>query len=725
MKMKAVEGKVRAQTQDYERFPKHAAKIFIHQTVLYESGLQIGQRCIIESTLANDRSRRREAVAWNSVDKALAKSVIVLSSVMKAAAGLELGDSIRVSSAGEVPEAQTVVVRDVTPHASPVVPEEQKSWSWNIEAALEKADYVFPGLALENIVGKGPKRSFVVETVNGRKDNVAKYCSSTRAKWPGDDAVEVDGAPGKLEIVDILPGMQAPVRALNRFFRNFYTDYPPAFAAADPSCAIVVEGSQGTGKSKLLEQVAATRWGRVIRVDDGDKPAAIQEHFRNALDSEEPHIILIDDIQNLVGETRANREGATKAIRRGLEELAGLTAKNGQRPKVAVVASCRNFLEDLPESLRKPGHFDECARLAIPDTSVRKDIIRLYAANVFPAAEAEQYISDVGDRTHAYTGEDLVRLLARALRLSQTETGESTGPQPTSWAGLQQALQEVRPSAMHDINLKPPSVRWKDIGGYQEVKSTLQVALSKPQGGIALYKPSKGVLLYGPPGCSKTMTAQAMATESGFNFFSVKGGELLNMYVGETERSIRNLFARARAACPSIIFFDEIDSIAGSRGVGGGSAGGGAGLTTALTTLLTEMDGFEQLGDVFVLAATNKPESLDPALIRAGRFDQLIYVPLPDDMAREAIITRKARELKFPDVDIGVLVKQTDGYSGAEITQICDQAFKPLVGQDGTTDGGADAMQMLEAAIKRTPKGVTSQMLAHFVAWRLSMSMIG
>lgn len=207
------------------------------------------------------------------------------------------------------------------------------------------------------------------------------------------------------------------------------------------------------------------------------------------------------------------------------------------------------------------------------------------------------------------------------------------------------------------------------------------------------------------------MTAQAMATESDFNFFAVKGGELLNMYVGETERSIRNLFKRAREASPSIIFFDEFDSIAGSRS--GGSTGGGV---QALTTLLTEMDGFERIGEVFVLAATNKPELLDSALRRPGRFDELIYVPLPDAKAREAIFAAKARELGFPEdgtVDLPELARQSEGYSGAEVARICDKAF-----WDADEDEGISAMGVLLTAIQKTPKLVTRDMLDHYREWQ-------
>lgn len=220
------------------------------------------------------------------------------------------------------------------------------------------------------------------------------------------------------------------------------------------------------------------------------------------------------------------------------------------------------------------------------------------------------------------------------------------------------------------------------------------------------------------------MTAQAMATESDFNFFAVKGGELLNMYVGETERSIRNLFRRAQEASPSIVFFDEIDSIAGSRSPGGGTTGGGV---QALTTLLTEMAGFERKGDVFVLAATNKPDALDPALLRPGRFDQLIYVPLPDEGARRTILAAKARELRFPvaAMDLDALARELDGYSGAEVASICDRAFMGVgFGADGGAGGDGeadDAMRVLRDAIRSTPKLVTRDMLDHFANWHHSV----
>jgi AAA family ATPase len=296
--------------------------------------------------------------------------------------------------------------------------------------------------------------------------------------------------------------------------------------------------------------------------------------------------------------------------------------------------------------------------------------------------------------------------------------------QPTDY---HEALRLVRPSAMHDINLKPPPIRWDDIGGQETVKLSLRRAVRlsvEPPEILSRYfdRPPKGFLLYGPPGCSKTMAAQAMATESGLNFFAVKGAELLNMYVGESERAVRRLFQRAREVSPSMIFFDEIDSIAGQRsGFSSGSSSSsssGHGGINVLTTLLNEMDGFEALHGVVVLAATNRPQALDPALLRPGRFDELIYVSPPDEDARRAIFAKvAARRSMHEDVDVDRLAEETDGYSGAEIKGIC--AAAGVAAYDRFAAGGEPAimMQDLEKATKNQKRQITAEMLRGFEAW--------
>ncbi|KAH9909074.1 AAA-domain-containing protein [Xylariomycetidae sp. FL2044] len=700
--------KTRIQPQDVanQKNPNHknVAKVFIHPSTFLQAGFSTDCLCIIEA----EGSMRLEAVAWPAPDKNVANNIVSISRVLQKTAGLELGQMVRVTpGSGVVPDAGTVIMRQTDP-SSPLPETEQLRWKHHLEYRLETAEYILPGTPFEDVLLNGSKRSFVIESVNGNTRGVGKYIPGFTAVEFFDEAA--NRTVGKLELEFGLAGLQQQVNSLNDFFYDFDQDFE-AYTEPTLSCGIVIQGSHGTGKSYLLDKIAATRWGRVIRIDDDEKPSAVQAHFKTALEQRSPTIILIDEITELT-----KKEGFTKAIGKGLDLLATKTKLKNKRPDVLVVATCVDYLNDIPYSLQRESRFEKYITLSIPDTLARKEILHSYRPN-FGAENYEAYISDLGERTHAYTGGDLRRVLRVATQAWRRRVKIPSKDEPLTWEDIMHGLQEVRPSAMHDINLKPPTIRWSDIGGYESVKVAMQRVLQPPE---TIYKnmsePTKGILLYGPPGCSKTMTAQAMATESSFNFFAVKGGELLNMYVGETERSIRNIFKRAREASPSIIFFDEIDSIAGSRSGGAtSSGGGGAGGVQALTTLLNEMDGFEQAGDVFVLAATNKPEALDPALIRPGRFDELIYVPLPDLGAREAIIANKARKLGFPaDVDVAELARQTEGYSGAEVAGIVGKAFAGV----GDGEEGIGAMEVLLAAIRRRPRLITPAQLDHFANWQ-------
>jgi AAA family ATPase len=300
----------------------------------------------------------------------------------------------------------------------------------------------------------------------------------------------------------------------------------------------------------------------------------------------------------------------------------------------------------------------------------------------------------------------------------------------------ERALLEVRPTAMKEVFLEKPNVRWSDIGGSGNVKETLDEVVEWPFKHPALMKelnvePQKGILFYGPPGCSKTLTAKAIATSSGLNFIAVKGAELTSMYVGESERAVREVFRKARAAAPSIIFFDEIDSIASER-----DSAGTKGLNV-LTTLLNEMDGIETLKGVLVLAATNKPEMLDPALLRPGRFDSLIYVAPPNEAARKEIFRIRTRAVPIAeDVDIDILADQTEGFSGAEVVNICSEAaratMRRCVAQGEAITGRVDgrdadenvkvSKEDFDAAMRNAVRRITPEMLESYENWKNGLS---
>lgn len=245
------------------------------------------------------------------------------------------------------------------------------------------------------------------------------------------------------------------------------------------------------------------------------------------------------------------------------------------------------------------------------------------------------------------------------------------------YEALKLAMREIQPSAMKEVAIQVPNVRWEDIGGQSELKQKLKQAvewpLKHPEAFVRMgIVPPRGLLMYGPPGCSKTMIAKAMAKESGLNFLSVKGPELFDKYVGESERAVREIFRRARAAAPAIIFFDEIDALAARRGGGGG---GGVG-DRVLAQMLTEMDGVQQLDGVTVIAATNRPDMVDKALLRPGRMDRVVYVPLPDADTRAEIFRLRISKMPVDGESVAIedLVSRTEGLSGAEVVAVCHEA---------------------------------------------------
>ncbi|MEM3193484.1 MAG: AAA family ATPase, partial [Candidatus Bathyarchaeia archaeon] len=337
--------------------------------------------------------------------------------------------------------------------------------------------------------------------------------------------------------------------------------------------------------------------------------------------------------------------------------------------------------------LRRPGRFDREIEIGVPNKQGRLEILQIHTRNM-PLAE-DVDLERIASITHGFVGADLAALCKeaamRALRriLPEIDFEKDTIPAEilnkitVTMNDFMEALKDVEPSAMREVLVEVPNVRWDDIGGLKDVKLELQEAVEWPLKYPELFehmdaKPPKGILLYGPPGTGKTLLAKAVANESEANFISVKGPELLSKWVGESERAVREVFRKAKQAAPSIIFFDEIDAIAPIRG--GGYSDSGV-TERVISQLLTEMDGIEELRGVVVIAATNRPDIVDPALLRPGRFDKLLYVPLPDLEARKEILKIHLRRKPLAeDIDIDELAKRTEGYTGADLAAICNTA---------------------------------------------------
>jgi transitional endoplasmic reticulum ATPase len=467
--------------------------------------------------------------------------------------------------------------------------------------------------------------------------------------------------------------------------------YPELFShlGIDPPKGVLFYGPPGTGKTLLARAVANETGAYFITINGpeimskfyGESEARLREIFKEA-EENAPAIIFIDEIDAIA----PKREEVTGEVeRRVVAQLLALMDGLKGRGQVIVIGAT-NRPNAVDPALRRPGRFDREIAFPVPDKRARKEILQVHTRNM-PLAD-DVNLDELADVTHGFTGADLAALCReaamRALRrfLPKLDLSKSSVP-PEVLKELKvtrqdflDALKDIQPSALREVYVEVPEVRWSDIGGLEDVKQQLREAVEWPLKHPEFFKemgidPPKGVLLYGPPGCGKTLLAKAVATESEANFIAVKGPEVLSKWVGESERAIREIFSKARQAAPCVVFFDEIDSIVPRRGYRYDS-----GVTDRIVNqLLTEMDGLEKLEGVVVIGATNRPDILDPALLRPGRFDRLVYVPPPDKAARLEILKVHTRRMPLAeDVDLERIAETTEGYTGADLAALCREA---------------------------------------------------
>jgi transitional endoplasmic reticulum ATPase len=462
----------------------------------------------------------------------------------------------------------------------------------------------------------------------------------------------------------------------------------------EPPKGVLLYGPPGTGKTLLAKAVANESNAHFISISGpeimskfyGESEARLRELFKEAKEKS-PTIIFIDEIDSIA----PKRDEVTGEVeRRVVSQLLTLMDGLEGRGKVIVIAAT-NRPNAIDPALRRPGRFDREVEIRVPDRKGRHEILQIHTRNMPLSPDVD--LEKLASMTHGFVGADLEYLCKeaamKALRRMLPELrleDERIPPEVlnrlvVTMADFEQALKEITPTAMREVYLETPEVHWSDIGDLENVKVELREAVEWPLKYPEIYKRlgynmPKGILLYGPPGTGKTLLAKAVATESEANFISVRGPELLSKWVGESERGIREVFRRARQASPCIIFFDEIDSIAPIRGMGGDS------MVTerVVSQLLTEMDGIQPLSGVVVIAATNRIDMVDPALLRAGRFDKLVHVPLPDKNGRTQIfqIHLKGKPLS-KDVRIEQLVEQTEGFSGADIAAVVNTALSMVL----------------------------------------------
>ncbi len=356
------------------------------------------------------------------------------------------------------------------------------------------------------------------------------------------------------------------------------------------------------------------------------------------------------------------------------------------RGKIIVIGAT-NIPNSIDPALRRPGRFDREIELGVPNKDGRKEILQIHTRGM-PMSK-DVYLDKIAEITYGYVGADITALCKEAamhaLRRVLPDLGAIKEDKPipqdvltkliVSKEDFDHALKMVEPSAMREVLIEVPNVKWEDIGGLESVKAALKEAIEWPMKNPESFKrlgikPPKGVLLFGPPGCGKTLLAKAVANESGANFISVKGPELLSMYVGESEKKVRDVFRRAKQVAPSIIFFDEIDALVPRRGYSTDSHVS----ERVVSQLLAEMAGLEELHGVVIVGATNRPDLMDPALLRPGRLDWHILAPTPDEKARLEILKVHSKSIPLKGVDLDRLAKETEGYSGADLEALCREA---------------------------------------------------
>ncbi|XP_037417638.1 cell division control protein 48 homolog D-like [Triticum dicoccoides] len=466
-----------------------------------------------------------------------------------------------------------------------------------------------------------------------------------------------------------------------------------------PPKGILLYGPPGSGKT-LIARAVANETGAFFFLINGpeimSKMAGESEsNLRKAFEEAEknaPSIIFIDEIDSIA----PNREKTHGEVeRRIVSQL--LTLMDGMKARAhVIVMGATNRPNSIDPALRRSGRFDREIDVGVPDEVGRLEVLRIHTKNM--KLDEDVNLEVVAKDTHGYVGADLAALCTEAALQcirekmdvidleDDTIDAEILNSMAVTNDHLKTALVGTNPSALRETVVEVPNVSWTDIGGLDGVKRELQETVQYPVEHPKKFEkfgmsPSKGVLFYGPPGCGKTLLAKAIANECQANFISIKGPELLTMWFGESEANVREIFDKARQSAPCVLFFDELDSIATQRGGRVGDAGGAA--DRVLNQLLTEMDGMNGKKTVFIIGATNRPDIIDSALLRPGRLDQLTYIPLPDEASRHQIF--KACLRKSPvakDVDLGALARFTSGFSGADITEICQRACKYAIRKD-------------------------------------------
>lgn len=625
-------------------------------------------------------AKKTAAIVWPARTEDEGKDIIRMDNLIRHNAGVNLGEKVIVRPA-QFKEAQKVILaptQDVHIIASGYERILKKTF---IGRPLSRGDNVWI-----TVFGSG----FIYRVVETAPRGIVKITDFTQF------VLKDEPVKGELDLTlkksyDDVGGLRAQVAKVRELV-ELPMHHPELFQklGIEPPKGVLMHGPPGTGKTLLAKAVASETQAHFISVSApsimskfvGEAEERVRQIFKEA-EENAPSIIFIDEIDAIAPK---REEVMGEVERRVVAQLLSLMDGMESRGNVIVIAAT-NRVNSIDEALRRPGRFDREIEIGIPDKVGRKEILEIHTRGMPLNTDVDlDYFAGI---THGFVGADLSSLTKesamKALRryLPKINLEDENIPEglleemQVKKEDFDEALREIQPSALREIAIELPDVKWDDVGAQEDVKSELKQVVEWPiryhdrfvEMGI---RPPNGVLLYGPPGNGKTLLAKAVATESGVNFISIRGPELVNKWVGETEKGIRQIFKKARQVSPCIIFFDEFDAIAHQRGGGSDSTGTSEKI---VNQLLTELDGIQPLKNVIVIAATNRPDLIDQALKRPGRFDKEILVKSPNEKGREQILQVHTRGTPLhKNVSISDLAKRTEGYSGADLSNLIREA---------------------------------------------------
>jgi len=661
--------------------------------------------------------RSTTAVAWPSYPEDLKKEIIRCDGVIRRNAGVSLGDKVVVK------KAKVSVARQVT-----LAPEQM---SVNI-------DFSFENFVKRKLLGQPLSRKDTVlipilgraipfNVVSTVPSGIVVVTEGTQLKVAEKPLMEGEKAAPSVSYEDV-GGLHQEIQKIREMV-ELPLKFPQLFEklGIDPPKGVLLHGPPGCGKTLIARAVASESAAHFIVINGpeimskfyGESEQRLRSIFKDAEDNS-PSIVFIDELDAIA----PKREDVTGEVeRRVVAQLLALMDGLVSRGQVIVIGAT-NRPNAVDPALRRPGRFDREIEIHVPDRDSREEILLIHTRGMPLTQDVD--LKALANVTHGYVGADLQALTResamKTLRrvLPSVNLDEESIPADildqleVTHEDFVQALKEITPTAVREVFIESPNVPWSDVGGLKPVVTEIREAIEWPLTQPEVFKrvgikPPRGILLYGPPGCGKTLLAKAVATESEANFISVKGPEVLSKWVGESEKAVREVFRKARLAAPSIVFFDEIDSLTPVRG----SSSDSNVTERVISQLLTELDGLVELKDIIVIAATNRPDIVDPALLRPGRFDRLIYVNPPNQKGREQIFKIYTRDMPLAqDVSLKDLAAATEGFVGSDIEAFCREAGMIALREDFNVE--SVGMKHFNEALEKIHPTVTADLLKYY-----------